>query len=324
MRTIALLGVMALISCSKADKTGHAGTGSGDPVDTGTDPKVPPPAPTEKQSAKGDCKLAYAPRPKRDPNPMCKVDGGTFTMTDPAAGTTKTVTLSPYYMDQFEVTVGQVVLFLNATGGGQCSDPYERDHACFRISDGSGDARAQIRKQPDGRFVAVAGAERRPYTGASRQGAGTYCTWVGKALPTEPQWEFAARHDPKSGKDFLYPWGEEFDGKRARCAHDQCPDGPDTYDPVDVGTYDGTNGHADGSSPWGLFDMAGNAAEHVADCGFAYEPCSGAVCKDPPPAPPRQGSCEVVSRGGGAVNGPRQLRTIDRAATAGGIRCARM
>ena len=45
------------------------------------EPTLPPPAPTIRPG--GDCKTEYAPRPTRDPNPMCKVDGGTFEMGDP-------------------------------------------------------------------------------------------------------------------------------------------------------------------------------------------------------------------------------------------------
>src|SRR3569623_1955650 len=83
--------------------TSHEGSGSaaattaGDP--TKGEPTTPPPPPTIKPGGKGDCKTDYAPRPKRDPNPMCRLTGGTFTMTDstPQLTQSMTVTLSPYY-----------------------------------------------------------------------------------------------------------------------------------------------------------------------------------------------------------------------------------
>lgn len=321
MRKIGILALLLVFGCGKSSTKKHDTPGSNASADTTGEPKTDPPPPTVKANGKGDCKTDYAPRPKRDPNPMCKVDGGTFTMTDPAWKTTKTVTLSPYYMDQFEVTVAQVVHYLNATHNVDCIDSYTHEH-CFRLGVRGDSSGLNIIKLADGSFAALPGTERRPYTGASRQGAIEYCTWAGKQLPTEPQWEFAARHDPKTGKDYMYPWGDEFDGKRARCRHDTCPDGPDTFDPVDVGTYDGTHGHADGSSPWGIYDMAGNAKEMVADCGAAYEPCQGGACKDPPPVREQHaGACDVITRGGG-IEGERQLRTIDRGGPPTGFRCA--
>lgn len=332
--TRALWIVVALAACGKKSDT-NAGAGSGGAVQNGPagadEPKTPPPPPTIKQG-KGDCKTEYAPRPTRDPNPMCKVDGGTLEMVD--FKDKMTVKLSPYLIDQFEVTNAQVAHYLNATKAENCSAPNTERDPCFRL--GRGDDNSDIRngrfihKRPDGTYSVIAGFERVAFNRASRQGAMEYCAWAGKALPTEPQWEFAARRDPATNQDYLYPWGNEFDGRRARCVTELCPLTPgDENDqsrsnrPAPVGSFDGTGEFGDGRSPWGLFDMAGNVDEVVADCGYAYKACNGGSCVDPPPHPPLEGRCEVITRGGG-IQAERQLRTVNRGSPMGaGFRCAK-
>lgn len=322
------------LACGKKDGTTQTGSGSTTPgpgSDTRTaEPSAPPPPPTVK-TGKGDCKTDYAPKPKLDPNPMCKITGGTFEL---ANGTSNlTVKLSPYFIDQFEVTNAQVAYYLDATKAEACSGAKEGKAPCFKVGSGSeSDVKNGIvvLKRPDGSYGVVPGFETLPYDDVSRQGAKEYCAWVGKALPTNAQWEFAARHDPATNKDYLYPWGDQFDGMRARCLREYCPKAPGSQsDPSDtkpapVGSYDGSGDLGDGRSPWGVFDMAGNVSEVVADCWNSYEPCSGGVCTDPAPAPPfPDGRCEEVARGGG-LNADKQLMTTYQGRAIGaGFRCAR-
>lgn len=77
--------------------------------------------------------------------------------------------------------------------------------------------------------------------------ADAYARWRGGSLPTEAQWEFAAR-GPES---LIYPWGNEWDAARANVL--------DSTGPAAVGSY------PDGASWVGALDMAGNAMEWVAD-----------------------------------------------------------
>ena len=90
------------------------------------EPDAPAPKPILRKHRGGDCSTKYAPRPARDPNPMCRIPAGTFQMggrleAPPAHivtlhPTPVSTTLRGFDIDQFEVTAPQVALFLNAHG----------------------------------------------------------------------------------------------------------------------------------------------------------------------------------------------------------------
>jgi formylglycine-generating enzyme required for sulfatase activity len=276
------------------------------------EPRVTAPPPIVRKTSRGDCSTDYAPRPARDPNPMCKIDGGAFWM-GPEPGKPDMygyegpgrvrVTLSGFYMDQLEVTVAQYLHYLNAVGThDHC--PTDFQNQCILIRP---EQYATVERQ-EGIYVAPAGSESLPVDQISREGAARYCAWAGKRLPTEAEWEYAARHDPATGRDLRYPWGDEFEPNRANCSNEDCGDGFPERQLAPVGTFNGTGGYGDGGSPWGVLDMLGNVAEWVVDCHYSrYHWCEKG-CTDPIAPVPLRGPCEGIVRGGDVMR-PGQITT---------------
>jgi formylglycine-generating enzyme required for sulfatase activity len=211
------------------------------------------------------------------------------------------VSLAEYFIDRYPVTNEAYAAFLNAAG--------PRNAAGERLFDEE-DPDARIHRA--GRsWLADRGYEQHPVVEVSWAGARDYCSWKGKRLPTEAEWEKAAR-----GTDGRrYPWGNQPpDATRAKFSA-----GFNDTAPVDV--------FAPGASPYGAQDMAGNAWEWVSS---AYRPYP----YDATDGREQQAAGPVRSTRGGGHDSPageitatQRGRALSRNPASGhhniGFRCAR-
>jgi len=178
--------------------------------------------------------------PPGDPNPppgMIYLKGGEFTMgndlsNDEFQKPEHPETVSPFFMDQYEVTVEDYYKFMKARN----QEPPQ----------GWSESWKQGVFAPEER--------RLPVTNVSWYDAQEYAEFVGKRLPTEAEWEYAARGTDKR----LYPWGKSFNPDYGNIGEGR----PKAIRPV--GSFPNDR------SPFGLLDMAGNVAEWTDSDPRAY------------------------------------------------------
>ena len=207
-----------------------------------------------------------------DGAPMVLVPAGEFTMGseegDDDEQPIHRVVLDSFYLDQFEVTNGRFAKFV-----------------------------AAIQSEPPWGFAdqetPVVHADR-PVRWVNWMDAIGYCLWAGKRLPTEAEWEKAAR-----GTDGrVYPWGNE--PPTAAHAVFGLKEGDETVSPI---------GNRDqGQSPYGVHDLAGNLYEWVTDW---YDEQFYTTMSVINPRGPAEGTAKV-QRGGSYTNTPYRLRAAFR------------
>ena len=194
-----------------------------------------------------------------------------------------TVTLPAFQIDRLPVTNVQFSEFLNARG------PRASTGERFYDYD-DGDARIhRVGEQ----YVADRGFEHHPVVEPSWLGAHVYCIWRGKRLPTEAEWEKAAR-----GSDGRkYPWGN------TAPARAQAQFGARFNETASVEIF------AAGASPYGVLGMAGNAWHWVSSAYRPYPYRADDGREDAAPGPVR------ATRGGGHDSPAEEITTTQRGRT---------
>jgi len=222
---------------------------------------------------------------------MVCVPGGTFQMGSERMESDEfpqhSVTLDGFWIDQTEVSVAQFRKFVAGTS----YETNAEQHGWSDVWDGTAlesvvGADWQHPLGPDS-----AAQDDHPVVHVSWNDASAYCEWAGARLPTEAEWEYAARGE----QGFVYPWGDEFDETRLNYCDANCP-----YDYKDPDYDDGYEGAAPvGSYPGGAswcnaLDMAGNVTEWVADWYALYP----SVAQANPTGPESSDWSKKVLRGG--------------------------
>ncbi len=193
---------------------------------------------------------------------MVLIEAGSFSMgqdgSKPKNGPAHDVDLPAYEIDRFEVTNDEYAWFAEQTG-----------YATYA----EGNSSKNFRDASEGKG-------NHPVVYVTWDDAKAYCEWAGKRLPTEAEWEKAAR-----GTDGLvYPWGNDF-----------VADNGNFYEGGIRGTT-AVGSFGAGASPYGVMDVAGNVREWVDDFFLAY-PGQAAD------ADPFFGEENRVNRGGGWFDG---------------------
>jgi formylglycine-generating enzyme required for sulfatase activity len=193
-----------------------------------------------------------------------------------------TVALDGFWIDKTEVTNGH---YQSCVEAGRCTPP-EQSGSFTRDT-----------------YYGESDYDDYPVVWVTWQQASDYCAWAGGRLPTEAEWEYAAR-GPESR---VFPWGDGFDGTRLNYCDTNCVWGQ-TDETVD-------DGHADtapvGSYPKGAswcraLDLAGNVREWVADW-FGEYPLGRHLNPTGPPVGESH-----IPRGGSWLDRPDNLRGANR------------
>ncbi len=257
------------------------------PTETPTKTASPTLTPTAKNTSTATC----TPTPTRTPTPalgvgstmireadameMVYVPEGTFVMgsddsdADDDEQPVRNVYLDAYWIDKYEVSNAQYALCVEA---GECTKPSSS-------SSNTGDS-----------YYGNPRYDNYPVINVNWHQASTYCTWAGGSLPTEAEWEKAAR-GPNGNK---YPWGDE----SPSCSltnYGYCKG-----DTTAVGSY------PEGASYYGALDMAGNVWEWVNDW---YGPYNANDTNNPTGA--STGDFRVL-RGGSWIYGTWVIRSAYR------------
>ncbi|MCP5094632.1 MAG: SUMF1/EgtB/PvdO family nonheme iron enzyme, partial [Chloroflexi bacterium] len=205
------------------------------------------------------------------------------------------VTLDAFYIDKFEVNIEQYAAFLNRLGGYQracenvdCTLPSRlAGYTSYLIEQDLGDGTLQ--------YIPTTGFANYPANHISWHGANAYCQSMGSRLPTEAEWEYAAR-----GTDGrMYPWGNTAPDETVAIFQSNSYDNMKPVDALPAG-----------ASPFGVYSMAGSLWEWTADW---YNETYYNESPNTNPLGPETGFAKAVRGGAWPFNNQAEkLRTTNR------------
>ena len=316
------------------------------------------PTTAETQEPSGDPALVTP------PEGMVFIKGASFLMGEkssvrPQNGPVHKVEVSSFWMDVTEVTNAQFKAFVEATGhqtlaekAPSAADFPNADPALLKpganhfvgtkeaVSSFEGGAELQwweykvgsSWKSPDGPGSSIEGKLNSPVVCVSWDDAVAYAKWAGKRLPTEAEWEFAARGGLEQ-KEFV--WGDEMTpgGKyQSNIWQGEFPN----KDTAEDGFHGVSPVKSYAANGYGLFDMSGNVWEWVsdwyADDYYTRSPVNNPPGSEPVSDPEQGQPCKVIRGGswlcndcycGGYRPGARQRTTPDTSSNHTGFRCVK-
>jgi sulfatase modifying factor 1 len=280
---------------------------------------------------------------------MVKLDGGPFLMgTDTSEGfpadgegPVREVTVDSFYIDAYPVTNAAFAEFVSATGYQTESErlgwsfvfqghiPAERYSELVEATVPAAPWWCKVSGaswlHPEGPDSSIKGRDNCPVVHVSWNDCQEFCRWAGKRLPTEAEWEFAARGGLVQK---IYPWGDDLTPEgRHRCniwqgtfpTLDLAEDGFSAPAPVDAFQPNG----------YGLYSVAGNTWEWCSDW---FHPTYHVIATRNNPVGPAEGTAKMI-RGGSYLChrsycnryrvAARTSNTPDSATTNMGFRCVR-
>jgi len=280
---------------------------------------------------------------------MVKLDGGSFLMgTDSelafpqdGEGPVREIQLDAFYVDKFAITNEQFREFVRATGYRTESEQLgwsfvfqgHIPHECYNelvVATVPGASwwckvNGADWKHPEGPDSSIENRLRYPVTQVSWNDAQAFCEWAGRRLPTEAEWEFAARG---GFEQKIYPWGDELTPENRHL----CNVWQGTFPLVDL-AEDGYAGTApvDAFLPngYGLYDMTGNTWEWCSDW---FDTAYHLTATRLNPVGPGKGISRVMKGGSYLCHASycnryrvaaRTANTADSATTNIGFRCVR-
>ena len=220
---------------------------------------------------------------------LVQIPAGNFTMGSDkysAERPVQQIALDGYYIDKYLVTNERFSRFVEATG--YTTDAEKEGAGMVRIGRRWKKVDGANWRMPDG-LTGIEGRENHPVSQVSFNDASQYCRWAGRDLPTEAQWEKAAR-GPDGNP---YPWGAQ-----------EPNDTMANFDNL-VGATTQVDRYEKGQSYYGVYDMAGNVYQWTGDWYGTGE----RAAKNP--SGPESGD-ERVIKGGSFIEGIESLRSANR------------